>query len=39
MSLRDYWRYSGLAAAWSIPRDQREEPVKRGGAKDRHLLL
>ena len=24
MSYRDYWRYAGLAAAWTIPRDQRE---------------
>lgn len=39
MSFRDYRRYSGLAAAWSIPRDRREEQVKRGGAEDRHLLL
>ena len=39
MSFRDYRRYAGLAAAWSIPRDQREEPVKRGGSEDRHLLL
>jgi len=24
MSHRDYWRYTGLAAAWSIPTDERE---------------
>ena len=39
MSFRDYHRYSGLATAWSIPYDRREEPVKRGGSEDRHLLL
>jgi hypothetical protein len=39
MGLRDYRRYAGLAAAWSIPYDRREREARRGGAEDRHLLL
>lgn len=39
MSYRDYRRYAGLAAAWSIPRDMREGQVRRGGVEDRHMLL
>lgn len=39
MGFRDYHRYAGLAAAWSIPYDEREIDCKKGGKADRHLLL
>ena len=34
MSLRDYHRYTSLAAAWSIPYDQRESVKFRPTAAD-----
>jgi len=34
MSYRDYRRYAGLAAAWSIPADEREGIVRRATAAD-----
>lgn len=34
MSFRDYHRYSGLAAAWSIPYDEREGTVFKPTAAD-----
>ncbi len=34
MSMRDYRRYTRLAAAWSIPSNEREDGVKRGSRGD-----
>ena len=34
MSFRDYHRYTALAAAWSIPCDQREAVTFRPTARD-----
>jgi hypothetical protein len=39
MSYRDYGRYSCIAAAWSIPPDEREQSVRKGTRADQHLLL
>lgn len=37
MSFRDYRRYTALAAAWSIPFDQRESVTFRADAKDAEM--
>ena len=39
MSLRDYNRYTGLAAAWSIPEEQRAARMVRGTASSLHAKL
>jgi hypothetical protein len=37
MGFREYARYSSLAAAWSIPRDQRESVTFRATEEDNDL--
>lgn len=39
MSWRDYLRYSGLATAWAIPPDQRDNLVLHGTRDDAARLL
>lgn len=39
MGYRDYRRYSLIAAAWSIPPEEREESVRVGTRADQDLLL
>lgn len=39
MSFRDYRRYTRLAAAWSIPADQRDGLVRRATEADFALLV